>query len=217
MPLRHRRIAHRRTACAIPRTGSGFENRPHRATLSPAAFTPAFRYCHMPTRDRKGIGSSTPIPSPPLSVSSMSVSSMSVMPSRRPALLVAAIVGGVMTSMIVEIVLARRGLMLTGVEQGPMGGGGTQVHAALAWWAITGAAFVAGFAIAATTSRVSWLYLRPLRWVAAAALVLALATVGDAIPLATADAAGHHALAILTALTVAMLMAGFGAFFAVRQ
>jgi hypothetical protein len=98
-----------------------------------------------------------------------------------------------------------------------MRGGGMQMHAALAWWAITGAAFVAGFAIAAITSRVSWLYFRPLRWVAAAALVLALATVGDAIPLATADAAGHYALAILTALTVAMLMAGFGAFFAVRQ
>jgi hypothetical protein len=107
--------------------------------------------------------------------------------------------------------------MLTGVEPGLMRGGGTQMHAALAWWAITGAAFVAGFVIAAITSRVSWLYFRPLRWVAAAALVLALATVGDAIPLATADVAGHYALAILTALTVAILMAGFGAFFAVRQ
>ena len=76
---------------------------------------------------------------------------------------------------------------------------------------------MAGFAIAATISRVSWLYFRPLRWVAAAALVLALATIGDTLPLANPDAAGHHALAILTALTVAMLMAGFGAFFAVRQ
>jgi hypothetical protein len=147
-----------------------------------------------------------------MSVSS-SVSSPPAVPSRRPALLVAAIVGGVMVAMIVEIVLARRGLRLTGAERA----GGTQMHAALAWWAITGAAFVAGFAIAAATSRVSWLYLRPLRWVAAAALVLVLAMIGDAIPLAAADAAGHYALAILTALTVAMLMAGFGAFFAVRQ
>jgi hypothetical protein len=170
----------------------------------------------MPTRDRKDIGSSTPNRLPPMSVSSSSVSSMSsLMPSRRPALLVAAMVGGVMTAMIVEIVLARRGLMLTGAQQGR--GGGTQMHAALAWWAITGAAFVAGFAIAAITSRVSWLYFRPLRWVAAVALVLALAMIGDAIPLAAADAAGYHALAILTALTVATLMAGFGAFFAVRQ
>ena len=137
--------------------------------------------------------------------------------SRRPALVVVAIVGGVMTAMIVQIVLARRGLVLTGAWQGLMHGGGTQVHAALAWWAITGAAFVASFAIAATTSRFTWLYFRSLRGVAAAALVLALAAVGDAIPLAAADAATRHALATLAALTVAMLMAGFGAIFAVRQ
>jgi predicted negative regulator of RcsB-dependent stress response len=122
-----------------------------------------------------------------------------------------------MAAMIVEIMLARRGLVLTGAWQGVMRGGGTQVHAALAWWAITGAAFVASFLIAMTTSRFTWLYFRSLRWAAAAALVMALATIGDAIPLAEAAAAGHHALATLTALFVAMLMAGFGAFFAVRQ
>ena len=138
-------------------------------------------------------------------------------PSRRPALVVVAIVGGVMTAMIVQIMLARRGFVLTGAWQGLMRGGGTQVHAALAWWAITGAAFIASFVIAAMTSRFTWLYLRSLRGVAAAALVLALAAIGDAIPLAAADAATHHALATLTALTVAMLMAAFGAIFAVRQ
>jgi hypothetical protein len=122
-----------------------------------------------------------------------------------------------MTAMIVEIMLARRGLVLTGAWQSLLRGSGTPLHAALAWWAITGAAFVASFAIAATTSRISWLYFRSLRWVAAAALVLVLATIGDAIPLAAADAAGRHALATLTALIVAMVMAGFGAFFAVRQ
>ena len=146
----------------------------------------------------------------------MSASPMSATSSRRPALLVVAIAGGVMTAMIVEIMLARRGLMLTGAWQG-LTRGGMQMHAAFAWWAITGAAFVASFAIAATASRVSWLYFRSLRWVAAAALVLALAMIGDAIPLAAADAATGHALASLAALTVAMLMAGFGAFFAVRQ
>ncbi len=143
----------------------------------------------------------------------MSVSSS----TRRPALLVAAVAGGVVTAMIVEIMLARRGLVLTGVWQGLLRGGGTPMNAALAWWAITGAGFIASFAIAATSSRVSWLYFRSLRWVAVGVLVIALAAVGDAIPLAAADAAGHHALASLTALCVAMLMAGFGAFFAVRQ
>jgi hypothetical protein len=140
---------------------------------------------------------------------------MSALSSHRPAVLMAAIVGGVITAMIVQIVLARRGLMLTGVDPAMMRG--TQMHAAVAWWAITGAAFAASFAIAAATSRVSWVYLRPLRWVAAAALVLALASIGQTIPLAAAEAAGHSALATLIALTVAMLMAGFGAFFAIRR
>jgi hypothetical protein len=137
--------------------------------------------------------------------------------ARRPALLVAAIAGGVMAAMIVEIMLARRGLVLTGAWQGLTRGGGTPMHAALAWWAITGAAFIASFVIAATTSRFAWLYFRSLRWVAAAGLVLALATVGGETPLAAAGTAGAHALATFAALAVAMLMAGFGAFFAVRQ
>ena len=137
--------------------------------------------------------------------------------SHRPILLVAAITGGVMVAMIVETWLARRGLVLTGAWQGVLHGGGTQIQAALAWWAITGAAFVAGFVIALVTSRFTWLYFRSLRWVATAALVLALAAIGGAIPLAAAEAAGHHALATLTALFVAMLMAAFGAFFALRR
>ncbi len=137
--------------------------------------------------------------------------------SRRPTLVVAAIAGGVIAAMIVEIMLARRGLVLTAAWRGVMRGGGTQIHAALAWWAITGAAFVASFAIAMASSRLTWLYFRSLRWVAAATLVLALATIGTSIPLAAADAAGQHALATLMALLVAMLMAAFGAFFAVRR
>src|SRR5262245_285339 len=162
----------------------------------------------MPTGDLKEIGLSSPTSLLPMSA---------LVSSRHPTFVVAAIAGGDMAAMIVEIMLARRGLVLTGAWQGLIRGGGTPMHAALAWWAITGAAFVASFAIAATTSRFSWLYFRSLRWVSAAALVLALTTIADAIPLAAAGAAGPRALATLTALTVAMLMAGFGAFFAVRR
>src|SRR5262249_48183603 len=155
----------------------------------------------IPSRDRKTshrqLSLRTPI--------AMSIQS----PSRRPALAVAAIAGGVTTAMIVEIMLARRGLLLTGALPGVMRDGGSPMHAALAWWAITGVAFVASFVIAATTSRVSWLYFRSLRWVAAPALVLGLAAIAGAIPLAAADAASRHALATLMALSVAMLMAGF--------
>ena len=136
---------------------------------------------------------------------------------RRAALATAAIVGGVMVAMIIDIILARRGIGLLGAWQSALRDGGTPVHAALAWWAITGGAFVAGFIIAMVASRISWLYLRSLRWLVVAVLVIALAAIGDRAPPPPADAAGHQALATLAALAVAMLMAGFGAFFAVRH
>ena len=72
-------------------------------------------------------------------------------------------------------------------------------------------------AAARITSRPTWLYFRSLRFVAAAALVFALALIGDAPPPPATGAAGHQALAILAALATAMVMAGFGAFFAVRH
>src|SRR5262249_60655588 len=108
---------------------------------------------------------------------------------------VAAIGGGVVAAMIVEIRLAGRGLVLTGAWQGLMRGGGTPIHAALAWWAMTGAGFVASFVIALATSRFTWLYLRSLRWVAAAALVLALAAIGGGMPRAAAARASPPARA----------------------
>jgi hypothetical protein len=137
--------------------------------------------------------------------------------ARRLSMLVAAVAGGIVTAMIVEILLARRGVELTSAWRGLLRGGGTQMHAALAWWSITGIAFLASFVIAATMSRVSWLYFRSLRWLAAGALALALAIIADAVPLAAPEAAGHNALATLAALLAATVMGGFGAFFAVRR
>jgi hypothetical protein len=137
-------------------------------------------------------------------------------PARRSSLVAAAVAGGVMAAMIVEIALARRGLELIGGWQGMVHAGGRQVHAALAWWAITGSAFVASFVIAAIVSRFSWLYFRSLRGLAIAAGALGLATIADAVPLSAPGVAGHHALATLAALTVATMMAAFGGFFAVR-
>ncbi len=138
-------------------------------------------------------------------------------PARRLSLFVAALTGGVMVAMTVEIMLARRGVEFTGALRGVLGGGSVRIHAALAWWAITGVAFVASFAIAAVMSRVSWLYFRSLRWIAAAPLVLALASIGDLAPLSPPGAAAPHALATLAAMLAAMMMAWFGAFFAVRR
>lgn len=122
-----------------------------------------------------------------------------------------------MVAMIIEIMLARRGILLVSIWQGTNRGGGTPLRAAIAWWAIAGGAFPAGFVLAYVISRVSWLYFRSLRFVAAAVLTLVLAWIGDLAPPAAAGAAGHQALASLAALAAAMLMAGFGAFFAVRH
>jgi hypothetical protein len=65
-------------------------------------------------------------------------------------------------------------------------------------------------------SRFRWRYLRFLRGVGAVILVFALATVGHHAPVSAAVAAAGHALATLGAILVALMMAGFGAFFAVR-
>jgi hypothetical protein len=141
---------------------------------------------------------------------------MPLSPARRLSLFIAAMTGGVMVAMIVEIMLARRGVEFTGALRGLIGGGSVRLHAALAWWAITGVAFAASFAIAAVMSRVSWLYFRSLRWIAAAALALALASIGDLAPLSAPGLAVPHALATLAAMLAAMMMAWFGALFAVR-
>lgn len=137
-------------------------------------------------------------------------------PARRLSLFVTAVTGGVMGAMIVEIMLAHRGVEFTDALHGVLGGGGVRMYAALAWWAVTGAAFVASFAIAAVLSRISWLYFRSLGWVAAAALVLALASIGDLAPLSSPGTAASHAVATFTAMLAAMMMAWFGALFAVR-
>jgi hypothetical protein len=137
--------------------------------------------------------------------------------ARRAALVAAAVVGGMMVAMIIDIMLARRGIGLVAAWQGIARNGGTPLRTAVAWWAIEGGAFVAGFIIAIVASRFSWLYLRSLRWVAVCALAIGLAAIGDLAPPAAAEAAGHQALLTLAALGVAMLMAGFGAYFAVRH
>jgi hypothetical protein len=136
--------------------------------------------------------------------------------ARRFALIAAAVTSGVIVAMMVEIMLARRGMELAGAWQ-QLIGTGTQLQAALAWWAITGGAFAASFTIAAVVSRFDWLYFRSLRWLAAAALAFALATVADSVPLTAPEVAGHHALATLAALVAAMTMAWFGAYFAMRR
>jgi hypothetical protein len=134
-------------------------------------------------------------------------------PARRSALIIAAVTGGLIVAMIVEIMLARRGFEFAGALRS----GSVRLNAALAWWAVTGAAFLASFVIAAVISREIWHLLGSLRSFAVAPVVLALAGIGDLAPLSAPGAAVAHAIASLTALLAALLMAWFGAFFAVRH
>ncbi len=136
-------------------------------------------------------------------------------PVSRLLTLTAAMTGGVVMAMVVQIMLGRYGIALTG-EWRNLSGAGGHFRAALAWWAMAGAAFVASFLIAAVMSRFSWLYLRSLRGAALVALMFALATVGHGAAAPPAEVATAHAVATLAALLVAMMMAGFGAYFAVR-
>jgi hypothetical protein len=138
-------------------------------------------------------------------------------PAHRAALVAAAVVGGVMAATIIDIMLARRGIGLVGAWQGMVRSGSTPLQGAVAWWAIMSGAFITGLVIAMVASRFSWLYLRWLRLVAVCVLTFALATLGDLAPPTAAEVAGHQALITLAALAVAMVMAGFGAFFAVRH
>jgi hypothetical protein len=135
----------------------------------------------------------------------------------RAALVAASTVGAVLIAMIIEIMLARRGIGLLDAWQGAVRSGGSPLRGALAWWAITIGAFVAGFVIAMIASRFAWLYLRWLRWVAVGALTFGLAMIVDLAPPVAAAVARPQALATLAALAVAMVMAAFGAFFAARH
>jgi hypothetical protein len=136
-------------------------------------------------------------------------------PASRLVPLTAAMSGGVIVAMVVQIMLARYGIELTGVWRSLSSNTGGHLRAALAWWAMAGAAFLASFLIGAVMSRFSWLYLRFLRVAAAAVLAFGLASLGHGAPVPAAVASAH-ALATLAALVVAMMMAGFGAYFAVR-
>lgn len=129
-----------------------------------------------------------------------------------------ALVSGLTIAMVTQAVLARHGIAMSGMWRGLFVANKSQLPSALAWWMTAGAALLSGFAVAFVTSRLKWLYLRGLRGWLGAALVLGLAAVAGGIPaedpgVALAGRVGTSAVAML----VAALMAGFGAYFALRR
>jgi len=87
---------------------------------------------------------------------------------------------GVLAALAVEIYLAGAGFDLASMWREGTFGGARELRTTGPWWAVAGIAFAASWVTAAALSRFPppWRQLRPLRWVAGAALVLLLAQVG---------------------------------------
>lgn len=136
---------------------------------------------------------------------------------RRFPAFAAATTSGVVIGLIIQILLAKRGIDLAAAWHDAATNDGMQLRSALVWWTIAGVTFVASFVIAAVIDRVRWTYLRVMRWALGVAGVYFLAVIGHAAASPPGIAAGAHLAASLAAFAVALLMAAFGAYFAVRS
>jgi hypothetical protein len=135
-----------------------------------------------------------------------------------PALVFAAgMTGGTLAAMAAGIVIGYLGIDLLGVWRTLFPGTGAQLRSALAWWAIAGVAFVAGFVIAFMMSRFQWLYLRFLRGVLLAAVTFALAALARHAPTAEGMVPAAYVAANLAATTLAGAMAAVGTVFGLRR
>ena len=132
----------------------------------------------------------------------------------------AAISGGALLAIVVQIVLAQLGLDITAIWHAGKVPRAAQLRAATAWWLIAGFTFIAGFAIAVL---VRYLIANPLHlsdrvsWAGGLVALAGLTTVGS-------KATGSHELGAAAGVItgVAVLVAGgalslLGAFFAMRR
>ena len=134
-----------------------------------------------------------------------------------PALIYAtALTCGVLAALAVENYLAGAGFDLASMWRE---GTARELRTPGPWWAVAGIAFAASWVTAAALSRFPppWRQLRPLRWVAGAALVLLLAQVGHPSAAPEGVGPGVHLAANLAALVIAAGMGLLGAYVAVRR
>jgi hypothetical protein len=138
----------------------------------------------------------------------------------RPAVYATAVVCGVLTAIVVQIILGHAGVELSDVWRNLLSGQSLQLRSAGPWWAMAGAAFLMGAVVAAALSRLPlpWLSFRLIRWILGAAIVFALAEVGHM----SGETAGEHADGAHVGLTFgALISAGltalFGAYFAAKR
>jgi hypothetical protein len=126
---------------------------------------------------------------------------------------------GVLAAVAALIVLSRAGVELAGVWRDLLAAKGLQLRAAGAWWLMAASAFLAGAAVTGALSRLPlpWHRFRLLRWIAGAALVFGLAHVGHSASLESGASVAIHTVATFAALCAAILMALFGAYFALKR
>jgi hypothetical protein len=137
----------------------------------------------------------------------------------RALIFTAALTCGVLTALAVQIQLNRMGLDIVSLWQNLFSPKALQLRTAGPWWAIAGSAFIAGGVVAAVLSRFPppWRGFRLIRWILGGFIVFGLAHVGHGATASSAGDAGAQVAASLTALSVAVLMAMFGAFFTLRR
>ncbi len=128
-----------------------------------------------------------------------------------------AVMSGMATALVTQVALAGYGIELAGLWRNLLGSHQAQLRSALAWWMIAGAAFVGGFVVAFVMSRFDWLYLRFLRGWLLALLTIGLALAARDLPRSEGLTAGAYVFLSAASLVVAFVMAGFGAYFALRR
>jgi hypothetical protein len=137
-----------------------------------------------------------------------------------PALIfTTALTCGVLAALALQIYLSQAGFELTALWQNLLGAGARQLRTTGPWWGIAGLAFVTGGIVAATLSRLPlpWRQHRPLRWTAAALLVLLLAHIGHSDAPPETVGPGANVAVALAALVTAALFAALGAYLAMRR
>ena len=137
----------------------------------------------------------------------------------RPLVYVTGMTAGVIAAMVVQIMLGRNGVELSGLWRNLFTAQALQLRSAGAWWLMEGAAFLAGAVVVAALSRLPWPWhrLRGLRWIIGIALVFALGEVGHIASTLESHGGGVHLAVTLAALCAAALIALFGAYFAVKR
>jgi hypothetical protein len=137
----------------------------------------------------------------------------------RPLVYATGVAAGVVAAMVVQILMARTGVELSGIWRNLLTAQALQLRSAGAWWLMEGAAFLTSAVIVAALSRLPWPWhrLRGLRWLLGIALVFALAEVGHIASGLESHDVGAHLAVTLIALAAAAFIALFGAYFAVKR